>query len=144
MHISPNEQTRGRGLSSITHTQSPDYDSFSMRTARRSQERHGSPAHLFTATSRLVYSEPYATVGSSRDADDARALLVVVDQRIRRRVVRADRAALFAELRQNDVCELLAELDAPLVEGVDVPDDALGKEVGGERVEEEVVATRTL
>src|SRR4051794_19758377 len=49
--------------------------------------------------------------------------LVVVDQAVRRRVVARHLARTF-ELRQDRLGELLAELDAPLVEAVDVPDHA--------------------
>jgi hypothetical protein len=51
-------------------------------------------------------------------------ILEMIDQPIGRAVVGGDRAGRF-ELGQDRLRQLLAELDAPLVERVDVPDDAL-------------------
>ena len=66
------------------------------------------------------------------------ARLEVVDQPVGRGVVRDD-LAWRCDLGQNLLGELLAELDAPLVKRVDVPDDALAKDLmlvhGDERAE---------
>src|SRR2546423_6003263 len=51
-------------------------------------------------------------------------LFVVIDQAVRRGVVRRDRPGL-REFGQDRFGELLAKLDAPLIERVDVPDDPL-------------------
>ena len=50
-----------------------------------------------------------------------------VDQGVGGRVMAADRAAA-AEFRQDFFRELFAEFDPHLVEGVDIPDDALGED----------------
>src|ERR1051325_1275125 len=52
---------------------------------------------------------------------------VATDQGVRRAVVREVRLRLALELRDDPLRELLAELHAPLVEGIDVPHDALGE-----------------
>src|ERR1043165_9513288 len=54
--------------------------------------------------------------------------LVEVDQAARRRVVAGDRR-VAVELRQDLRRQLLAELDAPLIEAVDVPHDALHEDL---------------
>src|SRR5476651_2168650 len=51
-------------------------------------------------------------------------ILEMVDEAVGRAVVAGDYARLF-EFGQDRLGQLLAEFDAPLVEGVDVPDDAL-------------------
>ena len=53
-------------------------------------------------------------------------VLEAVDEAVGGAVVAGDRSRVF-EFGQDGLGELLAEFDAPLVEGVDVPDDALGK-----------------
>src|SRR4051812_43314047 len=55
-------------------------------------------------------------------------LLVEVDQSTGRGVVAGDRR-VAVELGQDLRSELLAELDAPLIEAVDVPDDALDEDL---------------
>ena len=54
--------------------------------------------------------------------------LEVVDQPVGRRVVRRD-VAVGGELGQDLLGERLAELDAPLVVRVDVPDDPLHEDL---------------
>jgi hypothetical protein len=65
-------------------------------------------------------------------------LLEQVDERVGAAVVLAD-LTLAIELAENALGKLLAELDAPLVEGVDVPDGALDESevlvVGDQRTE---------
>src|SRR5581483_2109860 len=50
--------------------------------------------------------------------------LEIVDQPVRGRIVRRD-LTWRVQLRQDRLGELFAELDAPLIEGVDVPDHTL-------------------
>src|SRR5690242_10867918 len=52
-------------------------------------------------------------------------LPVAADQVVGRAVVRELRLALALELRDDPLGELLPQLDAPLVERIDVPDDTL-------------------
>lgn len=54
--------------------------------------------------------------------------LVVVDETVGGGIVRLDLAGL-TELGKDGLCKLLAEFNAPLVEGVDIPDDALNKDL---------------
>ncbi len=64
---------------------------------------------------------------------------VAADERVRRGVVRELGLRLARELRDDPLRERLAELDAPLVEGVDAPDRALHEDAvlveGDERAE---------
>src|SRR5262249_49658054 len=50
---------------------------------------------------------------------------VATDQAVRRAVVAERGLRLALDLRDDPLRQQLAELDSPLVEGVDVPDDAL-------------------
>ena len=65
-------------------------------------------------------------IGSVRRDSRLALLLEDVDERVGAAVVLVD-LALAVELAENALGELLAELDAPLVEGVDVPDGALNE-----------------
>src|SRR6266446_2000240 len=55
-------------------------------------------------------------------------LAVAADEVVRRAVVPKRRFVLALDLRDDALGELLAQLDSPLIEGVDVPDDALGED----------------
>ena len=65
-------------------------------------------------------------------------VLEVINEAVGGAVVGGDGPGFF-ELGEDGLGELLAELDAPLIEGVDVPDDALGENLvlveGDERAE---------
>lgn len=65
-------------------------------------------------------------IGSVRRDSRLALLLEDVDERVGAAVVLVN-LALAIELAENALGELLAELDAPLVEGVDVPDGALNE-----------------
>src|SRR5262245_41998116 len=52
----------------------------------------------------------------------------MVDQAVGGAVV-ADNFLAGAEFRKDDLCKLLAKFDAPLVEAVDVPDNALREDL---------------
>src|SRR5437660_12729484 len=52
---------------------------------------------------------------------------VAADEVVRRAVMPERRLGLALDLGDDALGELLAQLDAPLIEGVDVPDDALGE-----------------
>src|SRR5215475_13932670 len=54
-------------------------------------------------------------------------IAVTADQAIRRTIVVKLGCALALQLGDNALCQYLAEFDAPLIEGIDVPDHALGK-----------------
>src|SRR6266478_3417127 len=56
------------------------------------------------------------------------ALAVAADEVVRGAVVPKRRFGPALELRDDALGELLAQLDSPLIEGVDVPDDALGED----------------
>src|SRR6185436_2304482 len=62
--------------------------------------------------------------GSRRRPEPAGA----TDQGVRRAVVAELRLRLALELRDDPLGQHLAQLDAPLVEGVDLPDRALGED----------------
>src|SRR5437879_5868714 len=54
--------------------------------------------------------------------------LVIVNQPVGRRIMRGNGLPAL-QLRQDRLCQLLAQLHSPLIERVDVPDDALREDL---------------
>jgi len=77
------------------------------------------PQHSEPSTAQILRIRPW-------NSRLARLLLEQVDESVGAAVVLAD-LALALKLAENALGELLAELDAPLVVRVDVPDGALDK-----------------
>src|ERR1022692_2920974 len=71
-----------------------------------------------------------------RSQDSSRCLLrspVIIDQTVRRAVVRKHRFCFALNLRNDALRQHFAQLDAPLIKRIDVPDHALGKDRSEER-----------
>src|SRR5207302_4944791 len=90
---------------------------------RRACCRRSDPAPLRTPDG---FSSAAAALRSSSPCVLAPA--VAADEVVRRAVVPQRRLGLALDLRDDALRELLAQLDALLIEGIHVPDDALGKD----------------